>query len=175
MPVMRIQSIGYGMGKKDLPRANCVRAFLGDTGETPEAVFELCCNLDDMTGEEIGFALEQLMAQGALDVFTSPIGMKKSRPGTLLTVICREEEKEAFVAHLFRYTTTLGIRETRCERHTLQRKVVTEETAYGAVRKKISSGYGIRREKWEYEDLARIARERNAGITEIRGSLYKEE
>ena len=113
------------------------------------------------------------MEQGALDVFTIPIGMKKSRPGTLITVICREQEKERFVKELFRYTTTLGIREKRCERYTLERKIVTEETQYGPVRKKVSSGYGITREKWEYEDLARIAKEQNVSIQRVRSTIEK--
>ena len=173
MPTMRIHKIGYGMGKKDFERANCVRVLLGEAEEKGDAIWELSCNIDDMTGEEIGFALEQLMAQGALDVFTTPIGMKKSRPGTMLTVLCREKEKEAFVEKLFRYTTTLGIRETLCQRHTLERKVVTVETQYGSVRKKVSSGYGITREKWEYEDLARIAKEQNISIQQIRTMLEK--
>lgn len=173
MPTMRIHKIGYGMGKKDFERANCVRVLLGEAEEKGDAIWELSCNIDDMTGEEIGFALEQLMAQGALDVFTTPIGMKKSRPGTMLTVLCREKEKEAFVEKLFRYTTTLGIRETLCQRHTLERKVVTVETQYGSVRKKVSSGYGIAREKWEYEDLARIAKEQNVSIQQIRTMLEK--
>ena len=173
MPIMRVQKIGYGMGKKDFERANCVRILLGETEEKGDAVWELSCNIDDMTGEEIGFALEQLMAQGALDVFTTPRGMTKSRPGTLITVICREEEKERFVKELFRYTTTLGIREKRCERYTLERKIVTEETQYGPVRKKVSSGYGITREKWEYEDLARIAKEQNVSIQQVRSTIEK--
>ena len=170
---MRIHKIGYGMGKKDFERANCVRVLLGEAEEKGDAVWELSCNIDDMTGEEIGFALEQLMELGALDVFTTPIGMKKSRPGTLITVICREQEKEMLVKKLFGYTTTLGIREKRCERYTLERKIVTEETQYGPMRKKVSSGYGITREKWEYEDLARIAKEQNISIQQIRTMLEK--
>ena len=173
MPIMRVQQIGYGMGKKDFERANCVRVLLGETEENGDAIWELSCNIDDMTGEGIGFALERLMEQGALDVFTIPIGMKKSRPGTLITVICREQEKERFVKELFRYTTTLGIREKRCERYTLERKIVTEETQYGPMRKKVSSGYGITREKWEYEDLARIAKEQNVSIQQVQSTIEK--
>ena len=173
MPIMCVQKIGYGMGKKDFPRANCVRMLLGEAEEKGDAIWELSCNIDDMTGEEIGFALEQLMEQGALDVFTTPIGMKKSRPGTMLTVLCREQNKEAFVEKLFHYTTTLGIRETLCQRHTLERKVVTVETQYGPIRKKISSGYGVSREKWEYEDLARIAKEQDMSMQQVRFVIEK--
>ena len=126
LPVMKVNAIGYGMGKKDFPRANCVRVLLGQTEEPADRVAELCCNLDDMTGEQLGFALEQFMEQGALDAFTIPIGMKKSRPGILLTVLCREEDREKFVSLIFRHTTTLGIREKLCERYTLQRRVESD-------------------------------------------------
>ena len=173
MPTMRVQKIGYGMGKKDFPRANCVRVLLGETAGQKDGIWELSCNVDDMTGEEIGFALERLLEQGALDVFTMPIGMKKSRPGMILTVIGREGEKEKLAELLFRYTTTLGVRETRCERKTLERRIVTEETAYGPIRKKISQGYGVVREKWEYEDLARIAKEQNLSLGQLRKQLEK--
>ena len=173
MPTMRVQKIGYGMGKKDFPRANCVRVLLGETTGQKDAVWELSCNVDDMTGEEIGFALERLLEQGALDVFTMPIGMKKSRPGIILTVICREGDKDKLAEMLFRYTTTLGVRETRCQRKTLERRIVTEETPYGPVRKKISQGYGVVREKWEYEDLARIAKEQNLSLAQLRSRLDK--
>ena len=171
MPVMRVNTIGYGMGRKDFPRANCVRMLLGEEDTKAEGVWELCCNVDDMTGEDIGFALEQLMDKGALDAFTTLIGMKKSRPGTLITVICRESEKDLFTQLLFRYTTTLGIRERFCQRHTLQRHIESVETAYGKIRKKVSSGFQVHREKWEYEDLAKIAREQNVSIREIRDHI----
>lgn len=171
LPAMQVQAIGYGMGKKDFPRANCVRVLLGDTAQKTDVVAELCCNVDDMTGEAIGFALEQLMAQGALDAWTMPIGMKKSRPGVMLCVLCREDEKEKFAGLIFRYTTTLGIREHICSRYTLQRSVQTVDTPYGPVRKKISRGYGVERFKYEYEDLARIAKERNMSIDQVREEL----
>ena len=109
MPPMGVESIGYGMGKKNFPRANCARALLGQTEEAGDEIAELRCNLDDMTGEDIGFAMEALLAGGALDVFTTPIGMKKSRPGVLLTVLCRPAEQETMAKLLFRHTTTLGV------------------------------------------------------------------
>ncbi len=171
MPAMRVHAIGYGMGKKDFERANCVRVMLGETEERAESVVELSCNLDDMTGEAVGFALEQLMDAGALDVFTIPIGMKKSRPGILLTVLCREADKERFVQLIFRHTTTLGIREKRCERYTLHRTMEAVETPYGTIRKKNAAGYGVSRAKYEYEDLAKAAAERGMGIAEILAGL----
>ena len=123
--------------------------------------------MDDMTGEEIGFALEQLMDGGALDVFTTPIGMKKSRPGIMLTILCRPEDKEKLLPLIFRHTTTLGVRENRLHRYTLERKVETVQTPYGPVRKKIATGYGVERKKYEYEDLARLAQENGISLKEI--------
>ena len=171
MPAMTVQSIGYGMGKKDFERANCVRVMLGDTQEKPAGIWELSCNLDDMTGEQIGFALETLMEQGALDVFTIPIGMKKSRPGILLTVLCREADKERMIHLIFKHTTTLGIREKYCQRHTLKRRIESVETPYGTIRRKISTGYGVRRSKYEYEDLTRIASGENMSLMELLSDL----
>lgn len=168
MPVMTTSKIGYGMGKKDFERANCVRAFLGDTPETGSEIVELACNLDDMTAEEIGFAQERLFEAGALEVYTVPAGMKKNRPGILLNCICRTEDEEKMVELLFRHTTTLGIREHVSRRFTLKREIVEQTTPYGTVHKKLSSGYGITRGKLEYEDLARIAREYGVSLAEAR-------
>lgn len=174
MPAMTVEAIGYGMGKKDFPRANCVRAMLGESGEPAPALLELCCNLDDMTGEALGFAQEQLLEAGALDVWTEAIGMKKSRPAVKLSVLCAPEKRDCLLACLFRYTTTLGVRETPCRRHQLTRTVETVETAFGSVRRKISTGFGVTRTKWEYEDLAKIAREQNLSLEEVRERLEKE-
>lgn len=171
MPPMRVESIGYGMGKKDFPRANCVRALLGETQEVGDEIAELRCNLDDMTGEDIGFAMEALLSAGALDVFTTPIGMKKSRPGVLLTVLCRPAEQEKMAKLLFRHTTTLGVRVGLCSRFTLRRSEEVTQTPYGPVRRKISRGYGVRREKPEYEDMAAIARAQGKSLAEVRAML----
>ncbi|MDY4508313.1 MAG: nickel pincer cofactor biosynthesis protein LarC [Candidatus Faecousia sp.] len=167
MPVMTVSAIGYGMGKKDFPRANCVRALLGESEDPADEIVELRCNVDDMTGEAIGFALEQLLGSGALDAFTVPIGMKKSRPGVLITVLCREDRKDTMIRLLLKHTTTLGVREFPCQRYTLNRTVETVDTPYGPIRKKVSSGYGVRREKYEYEDLSKIAREQGLSIVEL--------
>ena len=173
MPVMTTSKIGYGMGKKDFERANCVRAFLGDTAETGDEIAELSCNLDDMTAEAIGFAEEALFEAGALEVYTIPVGMKKSRPGILLTCMCRREDEEKMVELLFRHTTTLGVREHISRRFTLKRWEETVETAYGPVRKKISQGHGVTRAKLEYEDLAAIAKKTGRPLEEIRKEIEK--
>ena len=173
MPVMRTAAIGYGMGKKDFERANCVRVLLGETEETGSEVTELFCNLDDMTPEAIGFVEEILFIAGALEVYTIPIGMKKSRPGILLTCMCRCNDKEKMVSLLFKHTTTLGIRESISKRYTLTRTMKEHETPYGVVREKVSEGYGVVRGKLEYEDLAKIAREQGMSLEDVKKLIGK--
>lgn len=175
MPVMTPQAVGYGMGKKDFAMVNCVRAVLGsDSREGTDSIVELRCNLDDMTAEDIGFAMEQLLRAGAPEVFTTPIGMKKNRPGTMLTVLCRANQREEMVRLLLRHTSTLGIRESVCRRFTLTRREETVDTPYGKVRCKISEGYGVCRRKPEYDDLSAIAEAQQLPLSEIRRSLQSE-
>ena len=171
MPVMRTEAIGYGMGKKDFEQANCIRAMLGETEDAGDSVLQLECNVDDMTAEELGFAMETILEAGALEVYTVAAGMKKSRPGTILCVLCHEDAKETLVRVIFRNTTTIGVREHRCSRYTLKRSFETVQTPYGDVQKKLSSGYGVTREKYEYEDLARIAREQGLSLAEVRKNI----
>ena len=173
MPVMRTAAIGYGMGKKDFERANCVRVLLGEIEETGSEVTELSCNLDDMTPEALGFVQEILFAAGALEVYTIPIGMKKSRPGILLTCMCRCNDKEKMVSLLFKHTTTLGIRESISKRYTLTRTIKEHETPYGVIREKVSEGYGVCRGKLEYEDIAKIARENGMSLEEVKELVEK--
>ncbi|QTQ14033.1 nickel pincer cofactor biosynthesis protein LarC [Treponema parvum] len=175
MPVMRTTAIGYGMGKKDFTAVNCVRSLIGETEDTSDTVTELCCNLDDMTAEAIGFAEEQFFTAGALEAYTVPAQMKKSRPGILLSVMCREKDKEQMLKLIFRHTTTLGVRENASRRYTLSRTTETVRTNLGEVRKKISSGYGVKREKYEYEDMARIAREQDMSLAEVTAYIKKQE
>ena len=167
MPVMKVSSIGYGMGKKDFEAANCVRAMFGRTEDSNDVMYELHCNVDDMTAEQIGFALECFFAAGAVEAFTLPIQMKKSRPGTLICVICKEALKNTLIETIFRHTSTAGIREIKTKRSILSRSMSNIETPYGTIRRKEYSGYGIHRFKYEYEDLAAIAREQNLSILEI--------
>lgn len=167
MPVMKARAIGYGMGKKDFEAANCVRAILGETEDKADVVLELSCNVDDMTAEEISFAMERLFESGALEVYTIPIGMKKSRPGTLIRAMCRERDRETVIALMFKHTSTIGVRETQTQRYVLDRKILRVETPYGTVRRKDSTGYGVSRSKYEYDDLAKIAKDRGMGLAEL--------
>lgn len=167
LPPMRVEKTGYGMGTKDFEAANCVRAMLGQTEESAGHILELACNLDDMTPEAVGFAMEQLFAAGALDVYTTPIGMKKNRPGVLLTCMCREDDREAMLRTIFRHTSTLGVRVSVCDRYTLSRRQYAVQTPDGEIRVKESSGWGVLRRKGEFEDLARIARQTGKSIAEV--------
>ena len=169
-PVLRVETCGYGMGTKDFGQLNAVRALLGDM-EDEEDLYVLACNLDDMTGEELGFAQERLFEAGALDVWTAPIGMKKGRPGVLLSVLCRPERTHELTACLFKHTTTLGVREDYVRRYTLRRDMRTADTPWGPVSVKTASGYGVTREKPEYEDLAKIARENNLSLREVKEKI----
>lgn len=170
-PVMRVEKTGYGMGKKDFEAANCVRAMLGQTQEESAAIAQLACNLDDMTPEALGFAQERLWEAGALDVTTAPVGMKKNRPGVQLTCLCRLEDREKLVSVLFAHTTTLGVRESLCTRYTLARSQRTVETEHGPVRVKEARGWGVTREKPEYEDVAKIAREQGLTLDQVKELL----
>ncbi len=168
---MSVGKIGYGMGTKDFPKANLLRTILGEREVESDEVSGLFANVDDMTGEEIGFALEMLFEEGALDVYTTGIGMKKSRPGVMISVICEEKDEERLVRALFKYTSTLGIRKSVFSRHTLHRSEDVVDTKYGKVRIKRSSGYGVERRKSGYDDVAAIARRENLSICEVRNNL----
>jgi uncharacterized protein (DUF111 family) len=168
MPPMTLLGVGYGMGTKDFERANCVRALLGQTADAPDSAAELRCNLDDMTGEEIGFAVQRLRQAGALDVWTQSIQMKKSRPGTLLCCLCPPDREAEFARLMLRDTTTIGVRCQRLRRYTLKREAVTLDTPYGPVRAKRSHGYGVDRIKPEFDDLAQIAEREGIAVEEIK-------
>ena len=172
MPAMAVERIGCGFGTKEFPeRPNCVRAVLGEAFEAspPEAseLLSLQCNLDDMSPEAIGFALERIRAAGAPEVFTVAAGMKKDRPGVLLTALCRPEQREAVLGAIFAHTSTLGVRETPARRWEMERSVETVQTAFGPVRRKTARGFGTEKAKWEYEDVARIARERGMALPAV--------
>ncbi len=193
MPVMKIQAAGYGMGKKDFEQANCVRAFIGepvsgnnDTAgtcknmasvdgtvkkEAEGTITELVCNVDDMTGENMGYAIDILLKSGALETYTVPVFMKKSRPGMELKVLCRNEDKDKMVGLIFAHTSTLGIREYICPRYTLSRRIEERTTPYGTMRLKVSEGYGVLRKKWEYDDIAGVAKKEGVPFRTVTDTL----
>ncbi len=167
MPAMALEKTGYGMGAKDFERANCLRAMLGETAEGGETACELRCNLDDMTGEEIAFAAEALRSAGALDVWTEAVGMKKGRPGVLLTCLCAPEREAEFAALMLKHTATIGVRGQTVRRYTLAREEIRLDTPRGPVRAKRSRGYGVDRVKPEYDDLAEIARREDLPLRDV--------
>lgn len=172
MPIMKVSAIGYGMGKKDFEAANCVRAMLGETDSSKDVMYELNCNVDDMTAEQIGFSLECFFKAGAVEAFTIPINMKKSRPGTLIRVICSGKLKDSLIQTMFKYTSTAGIREAKIERSVLERSITDVETPYGIIRRKDYSGYGVNRSKYEYDDLARIASKQQVSIEDLLKNIH---
>ena len=171
MPVMAAQAIGYGMGKKEFAQANCVRAFWGETADRQDEAAQLSCNLDDMTGEDIAFAAEQLLAAGALDVWTQAISMKKGRPGVMLCCLCRPEDAARLGEVMLRHTATLGVRKTLCTRQVLERESRVLQAGEDTVRVKTAAGAGARKAKLEYEDLAAIARRRGETLAQVRRRL----
>ena len=241
MPLMTPASTGYGMGTKDFPAANCVRAILGESfaenqdailGEsfaenqpeqpacipaapastaTPapatapaseeaaitETICELSCNVDDMTGEDIAFAIETFLQNGALDAFTVPCTMKKGRPGVLVTVLCKDPDQKQMTKLILQHTTTLGVRSAIKKRWVLSRTesetvipddVLANVTAPNmpagsktqelkttgndcTIRSKTSTGFGITRNKYEHDDLEKIARTYGLTLAQVRALL----
>lgn len=170
-PIMMLKKIGYGMGKKDFEQANCVRAMLGEGSDEVDRVVELTCNVDDMTPEDIGYAKDKLFEAGALEVFTVSTGMKKNRPGILLECICKEDKKEVLLKAIFKHTSTIGVREKSSDRYILSREIESVNTPYGDVRIKRSTGFDVKREKFEYDDLAGIATRTGKSLWELRTEL----
>lgn len=174
-PLMAATSIGYGAGRKDFPRANVVRAMLGESAVEEYGdgeIFELNFNVDDMTGEELAFAAERIFAAGARDVSFAPVVMKKGRPGHRVSVMCSADDRGAVVAAIFACTSTLGVRETHCRRYTLDRRIETVSLPDGSTaRRKVASGYGVCRAKWEADDLAAIARAKGISLSEAKSQL----
>lgn len=180
MPVMSIGNTGYGMGSKNFPIANCLRAYIGENADSDgmyekdkihDRIIELRCNLDDMAPEDIAYATELLMNEGACDVYTLNIQMKKNRPGIMLCCMCKQNEKEKFAGLIFKHTSTIGIREYECNRYILKRENIVIDTGYGKVQAKKSEGYGTKKIKAEYEDIARIAKETGLPISEVRKKI----
>ncbi len=147
------------------PRQSSVR--IAD-GFLHDAVAELQCNLDDMTGEDIAFASSRLLDAGALDVWTAPIYMKKNRPAVLLTCLCPVQRVEEFARLMLRHTTTLGVRRRDCERTVLHRTMTQRD----GIRVKCAGGDGIAKEKAEFDDLAARAMEQNCTLAEVRKTLH---
>ena len=173
-PLMNVIKCGYGTGNKNFESANVVKAVLGEVTDEliSENVIELNCNVDDMSAEDMAYAAEVLLVNGAKDAFVTPVIMKKGRSGMLLTVLCSAIDKERFVSLIFKHTSTIGIRVKETERIILNRHEETVHTKLGDVRVKYSEGYGVKREKPEFEDLRKLAEENNISVAEARKIFY---
>ncbi|MDR1589011.1 MAG: nickel pincer cofactor biosynthesis protein LarC [Oscillospiraceae bacterium] len=162
METVRVSKVGYGMGHKEFDRANCLRAFscdaAYDASDERDEILEIICNLDDMTPEAIGAAVERISESGALDVFTAPIYMKKNRPAVMLTCLCHPSDRALITDQIFAHTTTNGVRAKPCARDKLRYTFKTAHTPYGDIRVKLASGHGVSRGKPEYDDAADAAR-----------------
>ena len=175
MPTMTVTSIGYGMGKKDFEAANCIRAFVGERygEESMDEIVMLSCNLDDMTGEAVGFATEKMFEGGALDVFLTSIQMKKNRPGQLLTCICTCEQSDTMAKLMLRHTSTFGVRKSPCQRYRLDRSLSVADTPFGPIHIKKGYGFGVTKTKPEYEDVAAAARSCGVSLADVMNALDK--
>jgi uncharacterized protein (TIGR00299 family) protein len=173
-PPMRVSAIGYGAGTADLPgQPNVVRIMVGEAAEENVAGFDeeiavIEANLDDMNPQIYGYFLEKALAAGALDVYTTPVQMKKNRPGTLLTVLCRPQETNALMSLIFAETTTFGARSYRAQRRALPREWVSVSTDYGVVRVKVSRVNGrILHVAPEFDDCRKLAVEKNVPLQRV--------
>lgn len=173
-PLMNVIKCGYGTGNKNFESANVVKAVLGEVTDEliSENIIELNCNVDDMSAEDMAYATKALIENGAKDAFVTPVIMKKGRSGMLLTVLCSAVDKERFVSLIFKHTSTIGIRVKETERIILNRHEETVHTKLGDVRVKYSEGYGVKREKPEFEDLRKLAEENNISVAEARKIFY---
>jgi len=171
MPAMRVERVGYGAGSKDFdPYPNLLRLFIGEVdalGSLPR-VTEVCTQVDDCTPEVLAYAAQRLMDAGALDVYLSPVTMKKGRPGTSVTVIAPPSRAHELALILMAETSTIGVRVHECSRFCLSREASTVSTPFGPLRVKlILLPDGSHRVTPEYEDCAQIAAERGVPLREV--------
>ena len=167
-PIMKTTAVGYGMGKKDFEQANCVRTFLGETSESnTDKVAQISCNIDDMTGEQIGYAQSVLFENGALDVYLVPIQMKKNRPAVMINCICQVKDIEKFSVLMLKHTSSFGVRAAVLDRFILERNYIEKETNLGTIKLKEGKGYGITKQKPEFEEISKLAKENDMPVSKI--------
>jgi len=179
-PQMTVSSIGYGAGSIDLERQpNVVRIMIGEAADKVIAGFDeeisvIEANLDDMNPQIYGYFLEKALAAGALDVYTTPVQMKKNRPGTLLTLLCKPQDTNSLMSLVFAETTTFGARTYRAQRRTLPRESVSVHTQFGDVRVKLSRLNGrILHVAPEFDDCRKLAVEKNIPLQQIIGEAVR--
>jgi uncharacterized protein (TIGR00299 family) protein len=179
LPPMRVSALGYGAGSRTLSeQPNVLRVFVGESAERGQAadwdtVAVLEANLDDMSPLIGGYFIEQALEAGALDVYFTPVHMKKNRPAVLLTVLCPPERVDALSKLVFQQTTTIGLRTYEARRRTLERETLAIETPFGQVRMKLARLNGrVLNAAPEYEDCQRIAREHNLPLKQVLADVH---
>jgi len=177
LPAMRIEAIGYGAGTRDPGgHPNVLRVLVGDesAGEGAERVAVVECEIDDMNPQIFGVLMDRLYAAGAVEVFYTPVQMKKNRPGTHVTVLAPPPRREAISAALFRDSTTIGVRYTEVTRETLARELVPVSTRFGEVRCKVARhGGAVVNVAPEFDDCARLAEQHGVSVKEVQAVSVK--
>ena len=183
LPLLKIQRTGYGAGTREYPKfPNVLRAVIGEllddapgTEDTPNIITVIEANLDDLSPQVLGHMLEQALAAGALDLFYTPVQMKKNRPGVLLTLLCQPVDRARMCALLFRETTTLGVRYREEQREILRRAFVTVETPYGAIRIKLAKAPDGRvlNAAPEYEDCRVAAEAQSVALRVVQQAAWQ--
>jgi uncharacterized protein (TIGR00299 family) protein len=177
MPAMKVERTGYGAGDREIEgRPNVLRVVIGNESQSAHGarVVVLECEIDDMNPQIFGNLMDQLHAAGALDVFYSAVQMKKNRPGTLMTIVARPEDRDGLVDLVFRESTTIGVRYSEMRRECLDRETVTVETAVGKVRFKVARRDGrVLNAQPEFDDLTRLAREHSRPVKEVQALAAK--
>ncbi len=167
MPAMKVNKIGWGCGTKDLKIPNVLKVLCGTIEENQDEILVIETNIDDCSGEILGFTMEQLFAQGALDVFFTPIFMKKNRPAYRLSIACHPQQLKAMQDVIFKHTTSIGLRYRREQRTILNRQNTAVMTPFGEVRGKVIDFDGSRYVYPEYEDVKAIAQKQGLSIRDV--------
>jgi pyridinium-3,5-bisthiocarboxylic acid mononucleotide nickel chelatase len=177
VPAMRVRTIGYGAGTRDFKDApNVLRVLIGEADATApsHSVVVIEAEIDDMNPQIFGLLMDRLLAQGALDVYYTPIQMKKNRPGTLLTIVAAPDLRQRLTATVFRETTTIGVRYREMTRECLDRETVSVDTPFGAVRIKVARRDGrVLNASPEFDDCARLAREQDLPLKDVQAAAMK--
>lgn len=176
MPDITVDKVGYGMGKRETGGFNALRIVMGELVEKEAASHEIVVletNIDDMSPELLGYTMERLLESGALDVYHTPVYMKKNRPAVMLTVLADREQEEKLVDIILKETSTLGIRRSMCQRYCMERKIVKVNTQYGEARVKVCTRGDIKKFSPEYEDCRQIAKKTGLPLDKIFDEVRK--
>ncbi len=177
VPAMTIEHTGYGAGDRDLPNTpNVLRVLVGEGTDQPgaERIVVVECEIDDMNPQLFGLVMDRLYAAGALEVFFASVQMKKNRPGTLLTILARPEQRQALSAIVFRETTTIGLRYHEVSRERLEREIVSVDTPFGTVRFKLARLAGkVVNATPEFEDCLRLASDQRLPVKDVQAAATK--